>query len=68
MTVTVNGASRTVPDGTTLAVLLASVLDRPGRRGTAAAVNGQVVPRAEHAGRRLAEGDVVEVVTAVQGG
>lgn len=39
----------------------------PDPRGLAVAVNGEVVPRAEH-GRPLAEGDVVEIVTAVQGG
>lgn len=37
-------------------------------RGLAVAVNGAVVPRAEHASTVLAEGDTVEIVTAVQGG
>ncbi len=37
-------------------------------RGCAVALNGVVVPRAQLAARRLADGDVVEVVTAVQGG
>lgn len=36
--------------------------------GHAVAVNGEVVPRAHHPTRRLADGDVVEVVTAVAGG
>lgn len=37
-------------------------------RGLAVAVNGAVIPRAEHASTVLAEGDTVEIVTAVQGG
>lgn len=36
--------------------------------GHAAVVNYEVVPRAEHASRLLADGDVVELVTAVAGG
>ncbi|WP_245889012.1 sulfur carrier protein ThiS [Glycomyces artemisiae] len=37
------------------------------RRGIAAAVNGEVVPRSEW-DRALADGDAVEVLTATQGG
>jgi sulfur carrier protein len=37
-------------------------------RGVAAAVNETVVPRAQWATTALAEGDRVEVLTAVQGG
>lgn len=40
----------------------------PDPDGRAVAVNGDVVPRAGHASRRLRAGDVVDVVTAVQGG
>lgn len=40
----------------------------PDPDGRAVAVNGHVVPRAEHAAHRLRAGDVVDVVTAVQGG
>jgi len=36
--------------------------------GVAAAVNGEVVRKASWASTRLAAGDEVEVVTAVQGG
>lgn len=36
--------------------------------GSAVARNGVVVPRGEVASTRLAEGDVVEVVSAVAGG
>lgn len=63
MRISVNGTEREVPNGVVLADLL------PGSaEGTAVAVDGEVVPRSELAGRRLVEGDVVEVVTAVQGG
>ena len=39
-----------------------------GRRGIAAAVNGEVVPRAAWESRPLAEGDRVLVIRATQGG
>jgi sulfur carrier protein len=48
------------------------VLDLPegatARRGIAVAVNGEVVPRSQHAEIELSEGAKVEIVTAVQGG
>ena len=50
----------------TLAQLLAG-LDLGGRR-FAVEVNGELVPRAEHAGFRLAPGDRVEIVQAIGGG
>jgi sulfur carrier protein len=63
MLITVNGDARSFPDPTTVADVL------PGDpRGLAAAVNGVVVPRAGHAATLLADGDAVEIVTAVQGG
>jgi sulfur carrier protein len=66
MRLTVNGETRTVPDGVTLAQLLG---DRPNMgRGTAIAVDDEVVPRTYWAHFALADGQVVEVLTAVQGG
>jgi sulfur carrier protein len=64
MKLTVNGEPRDLDDATTLARLLEG---RPAR-GVAAAVDGEVVPRAEWASFRLAEGQTVEILTAVQGG
>jgi sulfur carrier protein len=66
MNVTVNGESRVLDEGSTLAELL----DREvgGRRGTAAAVDGEVVPRGQWPTLVLADGQAVEVLTAVQGG
>ena len=64
--ITVNGRSRRVPTGSTLAQLLATLgLDR-GR--VAVELHLRVVPRAEHATLRLNHGDKLEVVTFVGGG
>jgi sulfur carrier protein len=64
--VTVNGERREVAAGTTLADLVAELAASP--KGVAAAVDGAVVPRRAWPGIPLADGTVVEVVTAVQGG
>ncbi|MFC4497499.1 sulfur carrier protein ThiS [Streptomyces ovatisporus] len=66
VTVSVNGAYRDVPRGHTLGELVASFTTAPS--GVAAAVNEAVVPRGQWPARELAEGDRVEVLTAVQGG
>ena len=49
---------------------LAELLDREigNRRGTAAAVDGEVVPRGDWASFALTDGQAVELLTAVQGG
>ena len=63
MRLTLNGEPRELDAPAVVADVL------PGEtRGLAVAVNGAVVPRAEHASTVLAEGDNVEIVTAVQGG
>jgi len=64
--VTVNGESRVLDDGSTLAELLDSEIGN--RRGTAAAVDGEVVPRGDWASFALVDGQSVELLTAVQGG
>jgi thiazole synthase len=66
LTLTVNGEPRSLPESLTVAELL----DRLGydRRRVAVEVNQDVVPAAGHAGRRLAAGDRVEIVTLVGGG
>ena len=66
MKVTINGEPREVADGMSLARAVA--LLTTARAGVAAAVNGDVVPRAGWDAMPLADGDEVEVVTAVQGG
>jgi sulfur carrier protein len=66
-TVLLNGSPRPQAAGSSLERLLAQV-GAPARKGVAAAVNGEVVPRAGWAGRILAAGDRVIVVKATQGG
>jgi sulfur carrier protein len=66
MTIVLNGQERELPDGATVAVLLERFGLPAG--GSAVAVDGAVVPRAEHAATVLPDGAVVEVLTAVQGG
>ncbi|MBU2694571.1 sulfur carrier protein ThiS [Pimelobacter sp. 30-1] len=67
MTITCNGEPvRT--EARAIADLLHERLGDPRPHGVAVAVNDEVVPRGEWAARRLVDGDVVEVVTAVQGG
>jgi sulfur carrier protein len=64
--ITVNGEPRQLSDGTSLAELVAAISDRD--RGIAVAVNSEVVPRSGWQGTEIADGDRVDVVTAVQGG
>ncbi|QNE23303.1 sulfur carrier protein ThiS [Kribbella qitaiheensis] len=66
MKVHVNGSAEEIAAGTTVA----DVVDRWARSpiGVAVAVNEAVVTRAEWTGTTLAEGDRVEILTAVQGG
>ncbi len=66
MTLTVNGDLRELPPGTTLADLVTQLV--PSAKGVAAALDGAVVPRRAWPDTPLADGSVVEVVTAVQGG
>jgi sulfur carrier protein len=62
----VNGEARELPDGSTVAQLLAALNVTVGR--VAVEVNTAVVRRAQHEQHRLAEGDQVEIVTFVGGG
>ncbi len=66
MRVTVNDQDRDLPEGATVADLIAA-LALPGTR-VAVEVNRQLVRRADHAGHRLADKDRIEVVTLVGGG
>jgi sulfur carrier protein len=62
----VNGAARLVADDLTLGELLHQLTG--AHRGSAAAVDGEVVPRGEWTTFRLQADQSVEVLTAVQGG
>ncbi|MEU6066644.1 MULTISPECIES: sulfur carrier protein ThiS [Streptomyces] len=66
MNISVNGERREIAPGTALDTLVQSLTAAP--RGVAAALNETVVPRAQWSATALAEGDRVEVLTAVQGG
>ena len=63
---TVNGESRTLDDETTIAALL-KIIDI-GKRQVAVAVNGEVVPRTEHASTVLRDRDAIEIVRMIGGG
>ena len=65
-TITVNAEPRSFPDPLTVADLLRALGKDAGK--LAVEVNRDVVPRAAHAGRPLADGDAVEIVTLVGGG
>jgi sulfur carrier protein len=66
MQVTLNGEPHSWPASKSLAEAVAVLTS--ATRGVAAAVNGEVVRRAAWASTQLADGDQVEVLTAVQGG
>jgi sulfur carrier protein len=68
MTITINGTRRELPEGATLASMVASLDNAPEGRGVAVAVGGEVVPRAQWSKTELHDGATVEVVVAVQGG
>lgn len=64
--IVVNGEERAVSEGTTVASLLADL--GLARQHVAVEANREIVPRAEHDARRLADGDQLEIVTFVGGG
>ncbi|MFB7559091.1 sulfur carrier protein ThiS [Streptomyces brevispora] len=66
LSVSVNGEAVAVAAGTTLDALVATLTK--ARSGVAAALNEAVVPRGRWSAAVLADGDRVEVLTAVQGG
>ena len=64
--VVINGETRSVAPGTTVAALISAL--GLGDRRVAVERNREVVPRAEHGNTVLAAGDRVELVTFVGGG
>lgn len=67
MTVTVNGQRRHIAPGTTVQDIVSEVAPQ-GPRGTAVAVNGEVVPRWRWSTVSLEVDDRVEVLSAIGGG
>ncbi len=66
MNVVVNGTPDELPDGSTVAQIVAARSKTD--QGVAVAVNDQVVTRSSWSDVTLADGDRVEILTAVQGG
>jgi sulfur carrier protein len=66
ITVSINGATRQLPDSTGVAELM----EEMGLTGKRIALerNGEIVPRSLFAAQQLADGDKLEVVVAVGGG
>jgi sulfur carrier protein len=78
MNITLNGIEQEVSEGASVTSLVSQVTGREladngqaadGQRlGVAVARNSEVVPRSQWHSTALAEGDDIELVTAVQGG
>ncbi len=67
MRIYVNGDLREVAGAATVSDVVAPG-EKTTPRGIAVAVDGSVVPRAQHSTTTLYEGARIEIVTAVQGG
>ncbi|MDB5988004.1 MAG: thiamine biosynthesis protein ThiS [Nevskia sp.] len=66
MNIIVNGLPREFRPGLTVGQLLDQ--DGYGGRRVAVEINGEIVPKSQHAEHALASGDQVEVVQAIGGG
>ncbi len=68
MNATVNGEARVLPAGATVASVLELLDVAPDARGIAVAVDGEVVARSRWDATALADGSMVEVLSAIGGG
>jgi sulfur carrier protein len=68
MRIELNGRSREVSEGATIADLVREAGADDDGRGVAVALEGEVVPRRVWAETRVADGQTVEVLEARQGG
>lgn len=66
MKVTINGSEKDVPEGLTVKALVVHL--GLGDGPVAVEQNREIVPRAEHATRRVNGGDMIEIVHFVGGG
>jgi sulfur carrier protein len=66
MRIVLNGVPRELDGEATIADLVEA--EALGNRRIAVEVNGAIVPKSQHAGTRLADGDRVEIVHALGGG
>ena len=68
MVVIINGKKVHTTEGATLVALLRDNGIAENAEGVAVAVNSSVVPRSRWGSVRLSDGDIVELIHAVQGG
>jgi sulfur carrier protein len=68
MQLVVNATIADVDDTATIADVVRGLAGVADPRGVAVALNGAVVPRADWTATRPADGDTIDVLTAVQGG
>lgn len=68
MNLVVNGATVEMSERATVGDVVAELAPGRASRGTAVAVNGEVVPKSEWDAARLSPGDRVEVLHAIGGG
>lgn len=68
LTVILNGTPHELQDGATVIDAIRATGAPEDGRGVAAAIDGEVIPRAQWASRALLADDRVEVLQAVQGG
>ena len=66
MEVVVNGEAQVITSEITVAELIEQ-MDLAGKR-LAVELNEQILPKRQHAGRRLEPGDRVEIIQAIGGG
>ena len=66
MEVVVNGEAQVITSEITVAELIEQ-MDLAGKR-LAVELNEQILPKGQHAGRRLEPGDRVEIIQAIGGG
>ena len=66
MEVIINGSAKSVPDELTVKALVEHL--GLGAGPVAVEVNREIVPRAEHGNRKVASGDIIEIVHFVGGG
>lgn len=70
MMITLNGETREIEPGTTVAMLVVMLSGDEGRdpRGIAIERNLEIIPKSEHASTMIEDGDRIEVVQFVGGG
>jgi sulfur carrier protein len=68
LVLTVNGDPLNVPDGASIADVVAILIEGAEPKGIAVAVDRCVIPRSEWATTRVRAGEPIEIVTAAAGG